>query len=60
MEREFEPKLTWNSSRDDVIEEFYKPALSNCVLYQAIFHQQHLHVANEILNFIESNGRIIM
>ena len=62
MERKFEPKLTWNSSRDDVIEEFYKPALSNCVLYQRLAgyfsSTTFANVANEILNFIESNGRI--
>ena len=30
----FEPKLTWESSRDNLIEEFYRPALKEAILYQ--------------------------
>jgi len=62
MKREFDPKLTWNSPRDDVIEEFYKPALLNCELYQRLSgyfsSSTFANVANEILEFIESKGRI--
>ena len=62
-DREFDPKLTWNSSRDDVINEFYKPALANCELYQRLSgyfsSSTFANVANEILDFIESNGRIL-
>ena len=62
MEREFDPKLTWNSSRDDIINEFYKPALSNCVLYQRLSgyfsSSTFANVANEILDFIRSKSKI--
>ena len=62
MERDFDPKLTWNSSRDDVIGEFYKPALLDCELYQRLAgyfsSSTFANIANEILEFIESNGRI--
>lgn len=61
MEREFNPKLTWNSSRDDIINEFYKPALSNCVLYQRLSgyfsSSTFANVANEILDFIRSKSK---
>ena len=62
MERDFDPKLSWNSSRDDVIGEFYKPALLNCELYQRLAgyfsSSSFANIVNEILEFIESNGRI--
>ena len=62
MERGFDPKLTWNSSRDDIINEFYKPALSNCVLYQRLSgyfsSSTFANVANEILDFIRSKSKI--
>lgn len=62
MAREFNPKLTWNSSRDDVINEFYKPALEHCELYQRLSgyfsSSTFANVANEILEFIENKGKI--
>ena len=32
MKREFDPKLNWSSTKDDLIDEFYKG-------FQVIFHQ---------------------
>ncbi len=62
MEHNFNPKLTWNSSRDDIINEFYKPALRHCELYQRLSgyfsSSSFVNVANEILEFIKSDGRI--
>lgn len=62
MTRKFDPKLTWNSSRDDVINEFYKPALVDCELYQRLSgyfsSSTFANVANEILEFIENKGKI--
>ena len=62
MEREFDPKLSWNSLDDDCIEDFYKPALKNCKLYQRFSgyfsSSVFAHIATEILEFIESGGRI--
>ena len=62
MAREFDPKLTWNSLTDDCINDFYKPALKNCKLYQRssgyFSSSVFAHVAREILEFIETGGRI--
>lgn len=62
MNHIFEPKLFWRSTRDDIIEAFYKPALKNCLLYQrlsAYFSSTTFaNIAEEILDFIESDGRI--
>ena len=62
MAREFDPKLTWNSITDDCINGFYKPALKNCKLYQRssgyFSSSVFAHVAREILDFIETGGRI--
>ena len=62
--RQFNPKPTWNSrGGDDVIEDFYKPALkNNCYLYQRLAgyftSTSFSHVTNEILEFIERKGKI--
>lgn len=62
MKREFDPKLNWSSTKDDLIDEFYKPSLSKCELYQRLSgyfsSTSFSNVANEILEFIENNGRI--
>ena len=62
MDREFDPKLSWNSLRDDCIEDFYKPALKNCELYQRLSgyfsSSVFAHIAIEILEFIETGGRM--
>lgn len=62
MERKFNPKLTWNSLTDDCINDFYKPALTNCKLYQRLSgyfsSSAFAHVAREILEFIEAEGKI--
>ena len=62
--RKFNPKATWNSrGGDNIIEDFYKPALkNNCNLYQRMAgfftSTSFSHVANEILDFIERDGKI--
>ena len=62
MTREFDPKLSWNSLRDDCIKDFYKPALKNCELYQRLSgyfsSSVFAHIAIEILEFIETGGRM--
>ena len=58
----FDPKLTWNSTKDDLINEFYKPAFVNCNLYQRLSgyfsSSTFSNIVKEILDFIESSGRI--
>ena len=60
--REFNPKMNWNSRRDDIVEDFFKPALANSVLYQRMSgyfsSTSFVYVANEILEFIDRNSRI--
>jgi len=62
LEREFDPKLSWSSVNDNLIDNFYKPALSNCELYQRLSgyfsSSSFSNVANEVLEFIENKGRI--
>ena len=62
MKRAFEPKLSWNSGRDDLINDFFKPALVNCKLYQRLSgyfsSTTFASVAMEIIDFIESGGKI--
>jgi len=62
LEREFDPKLNWSSTKDEIIDKFYKPALSNCELYQRLSgffsSSTFSNVANEILEFIEKKGMI--
>mgnify|MGYP003331400540 CR=1 FL=1 len=58
----FEPKLTWESSRDNLIEEFYRPALKEAILYQRkagyFSSTSFASITNEILDFIVRKGRI--
>lgn len=62
MGLKFDPKLTWNSLTDDCINDFYRPALENCILYQRtagyFSSSAFAHVANEILEFIEAKGKM--
>ena len=59
---DFNPKLSWNSSKDDIVNSFYRPALTNCRLYQRLsgyFSSTTFSaIATEILDFIQSGGRI--
>lgn len=55
--------MNWNSRTDDIVEQFYKPALANnCNLYQRMSgyfsSTSFTHVTDEILEFIERNGKI--
>ena len=58
----FEPKLTWESARDNLIEEFYRPALKEAILYQRkagyFSSTSFASITNEILDFIARKGRI--
>ncbi len=61
-ERKFDPKLTWNSTKDDLINDFYKPAFVDCKLYQRLSgyfsSSTFANIAEEILDFISSGGKI--
>ena len=58
----FDPKLSWSSSRDNLIESFYRPALKNAVLYQRkagyFSSTSFVSIVDEIIELIESKGRI--
>lgn len=61
--RKFNPKPTWNSrGGDNLIEDFYKPALKNCNLYQRMSgfftSTSFTHVVQEILDFIDRDGKM--
>ena len=61
--RKFNPKPTWNSrGGDNLIEDFYKPALKNCNLYQRMSgfftSTSFTHVVREILDFIDRDGKM--
>ena len=58
----FELKLNWNSLKDDLVEEFYRPALKDAILYQrkAGFFSSatFMDIANEVISIIGKKGRI--
>ena len=60
MERAFDPKMGWDSSSDNILDDFYKPALKNCVRYDRLagfFASSTFAVAlSESLDFIERGG----
>ncbi|MFM7795425.1 MAG: hypothetical protein ACKO7N_01530 [Candidatus Nitrosotenuis sp.] len=62
MMRKFEPKLSWHSFDDDLINQFYRPALENAILYQRkagfFSSTSFLDIAEEIISMIKKNGRI--
>ena len=61
MER-FEPKLSWNSLKDNLILDFYRPALKHAILYQrkAGFFSSatFIDITSEVISMIKKNGRI--
>ena len=61
-ERDFEPKPGWNSARDDIVNDFYRPALSRCVRYDRLtgfFDSSTFAVAfREALDFMGRGGRM--
>ena len=61
-DRRFDLKLNWSPTEDNLVEDFYKPALLNYEKYQIRINYfsstSFAYVANEILEFIENNGRI--
>ena len=61
-EHNFEPKLGWNSVTDDIVRDFYKPALRHCKRYDRLagyFNSGTFAVAmREVLDFVERGGRM--
>ena len=56
------PKLTWESSQDNLIKDFYRPILKDAILYQRkagyFSSTSFIGITNEIIELIERNGRI--
>ena len=59
---DFEPKPGWNSANDDVVNDFYRPALRRCTRYDRLtgfFDSSTFAVAiREALDFVERGGRM--
>lgn len=59
MDKIFEPKLKWNSSDDDMMDDFYRHAMKNCSEFQLSSNfSLILNLAPELLNFINHDGKI--
>ena len=60
MPKPFEPKMSWDSDTDNILEEFYKPALAHSNRYDRLagyFSSTSLMIAVvETLDFIERGG----
>ena len=58
--RAFDPKLNWDSDTDNLIEDFYKKAVSNCVQYDRMAgyfsSTSFALIMKEALDFIEGGG----
>lgn len=61
-ERDFEPKPGWNSATDDIVDDFYRPALKGCVRYDRLagFFDSNTFavVFREAMDFVERGGRM--
>lgn len=61
-ERDFEPKVVWNSAADDIVNGFYRPALRGCARYDRLagfFDSSTFAVAvREVMDFAERGGRM--
>ena len=59
MDKIFEPKLKWNSSDDDMMDDFYRHAMKNCSEFQLLSNfSLILNLSPELLNFINHDGKI--
>ena len=62
LNSDFKPKLSWSSPKDNIVNDFYRPALVNCRLYQRLsgyFSSTTFSaIALEILDFIQAKGQI--
>jgi superfamily II DNA or RNA helicase len=56
------PKLTWSSSKEDLVEKFYRPALTDAVLYQRkagyFSSSAFAEISKEIIDLIKKGGRM--
>ena len=60
--RTFDPKLSWDSDEDSIIEEFYRPAIANCTQYNRLAgffsSTSFAIIIREALDFIERGGKM--
>ena len=60
--RDFEPKPGWNSVDDNIVNNFYKKALTKCARYDRLtgfFNSNAFAVViREVLDFVERGGRM--
>ena len=59
---DFNPKIGWDSDEDDILNDFYKPALERTVLYQRLAgyfsSTAFVLVLKEIIDFIKRDSRM--
>lgn len=62
IERHFEPKPGWSSVTDNLVDDFYRPALNECVKYDRLtgFFDSNTFatVFQEAMTFVERGGRM--
>ena len=58
----FDPKSSWDSDEDELIDAFYRPAMATCVKYQRLagyFSSTTFAVViNETVGFVERGGKM--
>ena len=58
----FDPKLSWDSDDDDLIDDFYRPAMATCERYQRLAgyfsSTTFAIIIDEAIDFIERGGKI--
>ena len=58
----FDPKSSWDSDEDELIDAFYRPAMATCVKYQRLAgyfsSTTFAIIIDEAIDFIERGGKI--
>ena len=59
---DFNPKIGWDSDEDDILNDFFKPALERTILYQRLAgyfsSTAFVLILSEVIDFIKRGSRI--